>query len=1586
MSGTRRGRSASLPAAVRRGAVVLLVLLSAGIARAVDLPHGALTRLCQDCHTLHGAPGMGLTNYAGNANLCMTCHSTQTNPILNNWSTANQAVPGTSGTSHRWDALALNSTYGAGLPSNPEVLRRLDGWTSDSPNKKITCSACHNQHAQIETPFDPTAPAGSGTAGRHYMRIDNTGNALCLDCHSAWNIASVKNGTWTGNDLSHPVTVTLPTANTSFNAPPLDACATPPCTAPQASAVFGTASGGSTTSLTDSSQSWGTDAIKNLYVRFTSGANKNVVKQITSNNGNTLNWSGAITAITNGVTYEVDADGNFTNNLVFDDTGTPSYTAGKVVCMSCHAPHFADANSSTYDEVPTTCNGADCGKLLRRTNDDGACTGCHKLKIHNSDSMGNKYGTWGLTFTCRTCHTPHRTPNIYVIKTVIATPSSGNKNVDFRFTSGKADYSFGTATTPGNGICEVCHTQTTHKDGVSPRYRNTGGSNGNGDPNSGQGHYSSTCTACHVHSDGFKPGDTESRGGNPCSGCHSFGMVVGEGGATNRYHHVLESTNPPPSPLNPTPTVSTGDDDKRCVQCHADHSVWRPDLNAKNTLGRGANMRSNIATEPISEDPGESGASPGYYWNKDYESSFTNKGMCLSCHTNQQTKNTTDQKSNAGDTTTPAINATDFGASPHVYGVQGTIATGSGAFTVVCTKCHSSPPAETLFQSTGGTPAEKVSTAFLYFKPNAEPKKANELIEPMPNQTYTGCDGTCDTYSDAAGSWIGRSMSPGTPTAAYESTSEGWSSNKSGVQRWRMVTFTSPPVSTAATVPIGTWRIKINDGITGSGSGTVAKVRYMIYAWTTGDARGPTIVATGTYATQIGVQPAPGNEQTISLPSVPAVALAVGEKLVVDLALETNPGNRNTTVSYYFGNDSGASRGSLEMPAAVEFELTPPVAGTNPTFMLHASDNRRLLAPLGITSPGDPLGPNFCYRCHSKTSDTTPGGGPAKDTAGRDYYGAADMSGPSEGIFAAASKTFAHPFGSGAASHQPIEGGSSGWIPSGSRHAQCEDCHNPHAALPTGSYEGSVSSFSAGTPDTLTASGTPGWTAGIWRGYAVKMTSGAQAGATSAIWGNGANTLSVKLPGAAAANDTFTIVNMGVADTGNQSRPLKDVWGVQPTWPTPASAPDWNDTGTQPVAEDPAQFSPTVSTWNRTDSTTTIGEVCLKCHSAYGYAASPPNSPSGAGTSSGSAWSDAAGSAVAQSDLANTFNPNNLSHHAVFVRGKNQPIRANFGQSGITSYYNLGGSPVTTPWPRYTTASDSVTISSGSATFGGSAALPATALPGWYIYVGSDTASASVAGTGTTGYLEITSIAGATSFTVRAENGSGGYTTAINVSATANWFVTAGLGNNFVPPYGPWSVIKCSDCHTADATTDPLGPHGSGTKWLLRKAEAKTFLSFEGATPAVTTITTSPGEAHQFCQNCHRRDVYGDPTLTAPPNAFFSRQPHPVDRSTANALTALTTWGISCMNCHGGARIGGIHGSNLGKGKGGVAGSNYSGRRLLNGATWAAVKRSTTTTAGACWTKGTTDAVTNCSQSHSNTGFGGANSGKATYDFDSTAP
>lgn len=94
----------------RRNAVTAVALLSlalhAGAARALDPPHDIPSNniACLTCHVPHGAAGATITQVAGNPNLCMSCHNPAGMASSHPFVDADQAFPGQTGDSHRWDS------------------------------------------------------------------------------------------------------------------------------------------------------------------------------------------------------------------------------------------------------------------------------------------------------------------------------------------------------------------------------------------------------------------------------------------------------------------------------------------------------------------------------------------------------------------------------------------------------------------------------------------------------------------------------------------------------------------------------------------------------------------------------------------------------------------------------------------------------------------------------------------------------------------------------------------------------------------------------------------------------------------------------------------------------------------------------------------------------------------------------------------------------------------------------------------------------------------------------------------------------------------------------------------------------------------------------------------------------------------------------------------------------------------------------------------------------------------------------------------------------------------------------------------
>ena len=72
---------------------------------ALDPPHDISNSInCINCHTPHGAAGGSITREAGNPNLCMTCHTPAGLATNRPFNDADQALPGVTGSSHRWDS------------------------------------------------------------------------------------------------------------------------------------------------------------------------------------------------------------------------------------------------------------------------------------------------------------------------------------------------------------------------------------------------------------------------------------------------------------------------------------------------------------------------------------------------------------------------------------------------------------------------------------------------------------------------------------------------------------------------------------------------------------------------------------------------------------------------------------------------------------------------------------------------------------------------------------------------------------------------------------------------------------------------------------------------------------------------------------------------------------------------------------------------------------------------------------------------------------------------------------------------------------------------------------------------------------------------------------------------------------------------------------------------------------------------------------------------------------------------------------------------------------------------------------------
>jgi predicted CXXCH cytochrome family protein len=183
-----------------------------------------------------------------------------------------------------------------------------------------------------------------------------------------------------------------------------------------------------------------------------------------------------------------------------DGSGAPHFTD---TCTRCHdhAVHFAPVATSANctlchaDEAtrhalqslhaPIACDT--CHAEVSPTPGPGhrateACEACHQDRATHAPAGR-------APFPCVQCHDAHGSTNTQLVREILTTPAGAMVPIRFDSIAGRFDGSFASKTAPGTGICEVCHTTTSH-------YR----ADGTGEP-----HFTFSCLPCHLHTSGFEP-------------------------------------------------------------------------------------------------------------------------------------------------------------------------------------------------------------------------------------------------------------------------------------------------------------------------------------------------------------------------------------------------------------------------------------------------------------------------------------------------------------------------------------------------------------------------------------------------------------------------------------------------------------------------------------------------------------------------------------------------------------------------------------------------------------------------------------------------------------------------------------------------------------------------------------------------------------------------------------------------------------------------------------------------------------------------------------------------------------------------
>lgn len=320
----------------------LSLLIYVGPASAASAPHYGSLVTCTSCHTAHNAPGLSLTTVAGNPNLCMSCHFIGGLARSKSFSSSMQPA-GAFKTSHSWSGSMPNAANDQGN-GNPYGLRTDDqvvdanlktqlgvyGSCSNGTNE-ITKASCTSIGSCSNATYTTQATCiANGTCSNKTY----TTQANCVSHAGIWTPyvwTPHTPGTWTAK----VVCSTCHSVMVQTNAP-WDPSATP--------SVGGTASGGSLTTLCDSSKSWTLNEWAGYYVR-TPNTVAGSIQVIGSNTATCLTLTSGETfgtAIAVGATYGIQAEGKHfmrANNDL------------NQMCEDCHYYRTAGAYTDlkTYD-------------------------------------------------------------------------------------------------------------------------------------------------------------------------------------------------------------------------------------------------------------------------------------------------------------------------------------------------------------------------------------------------------------------------------------------------------------------------------------------------------------------------------------------------------------------------------------------------------------------------------------------------------------------------------------------------------------------------------------------------------------------------------------------------------------------------------------------------------------------------------------------------------------------------------------------------------------------------------------------------------------------------------------------------------------------------------------------------------------------------------------------------------------------------------------------------------------------------------------------------------------------------------------
>jgi predicted CXXCH cytochrome family protein len=157
-------------------------------------------------------------------------------------------------------------------------------------------------------------------------------------------------------------------------------------------------------------------------------------------------------------------------------------------CTVCHADQAARLAKTSLHHAEFSGRCSTCHAEARPEPGPGhratsACADCH------AEARVATHVPVGTAIPCTQCHEPHGSDNARLVREVVHTSQGADQPVRFTGPDARVDGGFASASGPGTGLCEVCHTRTQF-------YRADGG---------GAAHYTEACALCHPHERGFAP-------------------------------------------------------------------------------------------------------------------------------------------------------------------------------------------------------------------------------------------------------------------------------------------------------------------------------------------------------------------------------------------------------------------------------------------------------------------------------------------------------------------------------------------------------------------------------------------------------------------------------------------------------------------------------------------------------------------------------------------------------------------------------------------------------------------------------------------------------------------------------------------------------------------------------------------------------------------------------------------------------------------------------------------------------------------------------------------------------------------------